>query len=254
MDLSIDTLTFIQSVLKTAKLVKIQNVIIEPGKIRAMDDAQTVVIFQTINIPEMEFGSIGLNRIDVFMSRFDIIRTTSGFVIEATTAGMDPSIGYDKYDLKQKNIDPPMWAKSIKMTGKNTNIDYRCTNPSLMKAPKSRNDDAKYLIKMNNEAFNMIQKGKTAMQSELISFVGTAKGVFIHLTDINGDVLKYKFSDKIETVNKTDISVPTFQYNYNIETLLPIFKQDPEVNFNITHKGFLVVNINGLDIFLAPRT
>lgn len=256
MKLDASTLLYIQNVVKTAKLLKIQNVIIEPGKVRGMDDDQTVVIYQDTNVPDMSFGSIGLNRLDVFISRFDIIRSTSGFEIEVSTMGDDNTIGFDKFDLKNKNkngISQPMWVKNVSMSGLNTNIDYRCANPSIIKAPKNRTDNNRYLLTLTENAFTMIQKGKQAMDSDYVTITGNSKGVHLLVTDDNGDSLKYKFGNDVVCL-LPDEEFPSFTHNYPIDKLIPIFKPNSDVSFHITQKGFLVANLNELDIYVAPTT
>lgn len=252
MKLNAKCLAYIINVVKTAKTLKIQNVIIEPGKVRAMDDNQSVVIFQDEDVPTFEFGSIGLNRLEVFISRFDIIRSTDSFSIDVSTAGEDNSIGYDKFDLTNRSAKQPMYARSINMTGTNIEIDYRCTNPAVLKAPKTRSHDNKFKISLTENAFTMIQKGKLAMQSELVNFTGNTKGVFLSVTDINGDTLKYKFAD--EVVNILNDDPPKFSFSYPIEVLVSIFKDNPNTLFYITNKGFLTSTINDLTVYVAPKT
>jgi hypothetical protein len=256
MNVDVQSLSFIQNVVKTAKVLKIQNIIIEPGKVRGMDDDQTVVIYQDQNVPNMPFGSIGLNRLDVFSSRFDIIRATAGFNIEVSTIGDDDSIGFDKFDIKDKNkqgVKPPMWAKALAMSGLNTTIDYRCANPSIIKAPKSRADINRYLLNMTENAFTMILKGKSAMDSDFVTIKGNARSVQLLVTDDNGDSLKYKFGDDIICLIPGE-DFPSFSFNYPIEKLIPLFKPNPDVGFHITEKGFLVGTLNDLDIYIAPTT
>ncbi len=256
MNVDAQSLLFIQNVVKTAKVFKIQNIIIEPGKVRGMDDDQTVVIYQDQNVPNMVFGSIGLNRLDVFSSRFDIIRATAGFNIEVGTMGDDSSVGFDKFDNKDKHkagVKSPMWAKTVAMTGLNTSIDYRCANPSIIKAPKSRADVNRYLLAMTENAFTMIMKGKSAMDSDFVTIKGNTKGVQLLVTDDNGDSLKYKFGDDIVCLIPGE-EFPNFSFNYPIEKLIPLFKPNPDTGFHITEKGFLVGCLNELDIYIAPTT
>ncbi len=250
------TITFIQNVVQTAKALKIQNIIIEPGKVRALDDDQTVVIYQDSNVPSMEFGSLGLNRLDVFISRFDIIRSTPGFSLEVTTIGEDNTIGYDVFDMKNKNkagIKQPMWAKSITMSGLNTTIDYRCANPAVIKAPKNRTDNSRYQLAFTDNAFAIMQRGKTAMNSNYVTITGNSRGTQLSVTDDNGDSLKYKFGKNVNCLIPGE-EHPSFSYNYPIEKLIPLFKNNPNTDFCITHRGFLVGTLNELTIYIAPTT
>ena len=82
MKLSQDLISFIETVVRTGQSVNIDNVIIEPDMVRAIDDARTVVLYQNTNVPEMPFGSIGLNRIGVFLSRLEIAKSQDNFTLD----------------------------------------------------------------------------------------------------------------------------------------------------------------------------
>lgn len=110
MKLDPETVAYTLNVVKTARLVGIDNIIIEPNLVRAMDDSNSVVLFQDEDVPDMPFGSIGLTRIDTFMARYDIAKTQEKFSIEAAV---------------QEGED---FARSLVMKGKGIKIDYRCGN------------------------------------------------------------------------------------------------------------------------------
>lgn len=229
------SLNYIQNVVKTAELAKINNIIIEPGKIRAIDEDRTVVIFQDKDVPDMPFGSIGINRIDVFSDRFDIARTMDGFNVDAVVNGAD--------------TDTP-WAKALTFKGKGIKVDYRCANPLTIQAPKSLNDGVKFEIRMNPEALALMQKGQTAMRADVMTLFGGPDGVFFEMADINSDALTYKFADDFADVsggNDTE-----FTHKYKIKTLLPLFKSCPTSQFYLTTRGMLKLSVNNLDVYVIP--
>lgn len=245
-----DELEFIRTVLKVANTVNIGNIIIEPGKVRAMDDDQTIVLFQDTNVPNMSFGSIGLNRINVFDSRLELARSQDNFNVEAVVTGIDNEIGFDIYDPTTKN-PAPMWVRSLLMSGKGTKIDYRCASPQTIKAPKKRAGVIQYRIDINADMVNMIQKGSNAMKADELTFNGGVDGVGLSITDINGDSLEYHFTDVVHLESTGDVS--DFSYKYSIKTVLPIFKLIPTGSFFITTRGSLVMSLHGLDIYIMAR-
>lgn len=250
MKLTKDEIDYIQSVIKTANLVGIGNIIIEPGKIRAMDEDQTVVLFQDKNVPEMSFGSIGLNRISLFLSRLTLALSQDKFEIEAITAGEDSKYSFSMFDPADKK--QPMWVRSLTMSGKNVKIDYRCASPQTIKAPKIRAGQGVHKIDLTPDAVDMISKGKSAMKTDDVSFHGNKDGVILEIADINGDSLEYHFSDIVHLLG-TGTS-PDFSYKYPIELLLPIFKTNPTGSFSLTGKGTLVFPVNGLDIYVMCKS
>ncbi len=231
MKLSQDLINFIEKVGKTGQIVNIDNLIIEPGSVRAIDDDRTVVVYQNTNVPEMPFGSIGLTRVGVFLSRLEIVKTRENYSLDVVTRE-----GED-------------YALSISMRGVGTKIDYRCADPRTIQAPKQINDDMLYRVQINAEAVSLLQKGLGAMGSDSVSLV-SGDGVAFELTDINGDVLKHIFAPEME--NLEDVS-GDFSYTYPVKTLLALFKQNPTGYFEIGGKGVLKISINDIDIYVLPQ-
>lgn len=250
--LSSSQINFLLNAVNTAKQLGINNLIIEPNKVRGMDDDRTIVIFKDTGVESFEFGSIGFNRIAEFISRIDMIQGSPNFAIDvAVTSGEDPTIGYDKFDKTKKQARQPMWAKSLKLSCINTIIDYRCANPSLIESPKFNNQVELYELKSNETMLSFISKGKQAMRCEMVTFASTNQGVFLMLADDNGDALKYKFADKVYNLQEDDYDNSTFVYHYPLSSMLTIFKQNKETPFRITQKGFLTSLYNDITVYIA---
>ena len=233
MKLTTEEIVYIQKVVKVAQMVDIDNIIIEPNAVRAIDDNKTVVLFQQDDVPDMSFGSIGLNRISVFMSRLDIAKTQEGFTIDA------------------ENPDSGEYVRSLTMKAKGIKIDYRCANPVTIQAPKQVNDTLKYSVPLNAEAVMMLQKGQSAMSAETVTIVSNNKGVAFEIVDINNDTFSYTFTNDVETL--TDDDDPNFAHRYPIKTLIPMFKQNFDQTFSIGQKGILSISVNGLNLFVLPQ-
>jgi len=231
MKLDKNTVSYIQTVVETAKLVGIDSIIIEPNLVRAIDDNNTVAINQTKDVPEMPFGSIGMNRLDIFTARYDIAKVQDGFTIEAEVD------------------DGSQFARSITMKGKGMKIDYRCANPTAIKAPKQINDTMKYRITVTPEAVSNLQKAQSAMKAETVSIISDG-GVSFELSDLNNDVFKYAFADKAEVISDGN---GKFAHRYPVKTLLPLFKQNATGHFEIGAKGVAVFLLNGLKVFVLPQ-
>jgi len=232
MKLTQDLIDFIETVVKTGQSVNIDNVIIEPDMVRAIDDARTVVLYQNTNVPEMPFGSIGLNRIGVFLSRLDIAKSQDNFTLDVIVD------------------DDSEYARSITMKGTGTKIDYRCANPTTIQAPRQINDNLVYRIELNAEAVSLLQKGQVAMGSETVT-IASDDGVSFELTDVNSDAFKHTFSPDVELLDED--ANPAFTHRYPAKTLLALFKQNPDGHFDIGEKGILNINVNGLDIYVLPQ-
>lgn len=231
------SLQYIQGVLKAASVAKISNIIIEPDRVRAIDDNRSVIILQTENVPEMPFGAIGINRISVFDDRLSMAQSASNFTADVTVKG--------------ENTDTP-WAQALSFKGKGIKVDYRCANPLTIQAPKTMNDTHEFRLEITNELVEIISKGQTAMKAEAVAFVGDDDGVHLEMSDINGDTLSYDVCDTIDKIG--DGAADTFNHSFNIRVLLPILKARGSKNITFTSKGFMNVKVNNLNFYLVPNT
>lgn len=233
MKLDVNSIAYIQNVSRTAQLVGIDNIIIEPGIVRGIHDDKTVVLVHNKDVPDMIFGSIGINRISTFLSRIDIVKTREHVEIDAT---IDEDKGF---------------ARSLTMKGEGVKIDYRCANPATIQAPKQINDVLKHKIQLTPEAIMLLQKGQSAMEADSVNIQTDKDGVvYFVLSDINSDEMKFKIADSTE---KLDKDAKAFSHRYPLKVLLTLFKQDATTSFSIGGKGILQIMINGLNIFVLPQ-
>lgn len=231
------SLAYMQKVVQTADLFKISSVIIEPNRVRAIDDTRAVFILEEQNIPDLPFGSIGMNRLDLFASRYEIVKTIDNFVMEAVVEG-----------------DDNMFARALTMKAKGIKVDYRCANPATIQAPKAMNDVVKYKVEFTPAALSYIQKGQSAMAADEITFVGTKDGVSFEIADINTDKLAYQFADTVTNVVEGDVSDAIFTHKYPIKLIATLFKANTSGHFFLTNRGMLKAVINGLSVVILPRT
>lgn len=232
MNLSNNELELIQRVVKVAKLVGIESVIIEPGMIRGIDESRTVVINQSENVPDLQFGSIGLSRLDVFQSRLDVVK------------------GLEKFTVEVETKDGTDYVYSLVMKAKGTKIDFRCADPTKMRAPKKMSDPLKVRVPISQTVVHMIQKGIAAIGTDQIALISNSEGVSFEMSDVNGDVFKHTFADAPELL--ADDHQGKFAFRYPAKIILAIFKENPEGSFEVGLKGVLRFPINDINIYVPP--
>lgn len=232
MKLDNDTIKYLNNAVTVAQLVGIDDMIIEPGLVRAMDEAKTVIILQNEDVPDMLFGTIGLNRLSTYKTRYDVAHTQDNFTMDAVTD------------------DNGEFVRSIAMKGKGIKIDYRCANPTTITAPKALKDEANHELDLNGEGVLMFQKGMGAMGSENVTIICN-DGAFFEFADDNNDTFKYQFADGAkELVAGADAK---FVYKYPAKVLLALFKNDSSASFTIGKQGTLSVSVNGLNVTVLPK-
>lgn len=232
------SLAYIENVVATAHLIGIDNIIIEPDRVRAVDEDSTVILLQTTDVPQMPFGSVGLNRINIFSSRYAIAKTVDNFEMDATVDGPEGAT----------------YARALTMKAKGIKIDYRCANPATIRAPKGLNDAVKYKARMLPEAVLHMHKGASAMEADELTMIGTKDSISFEMADINGDKLTYKFGDSVDTVQPDDKADPKFTHRYPVKLLQTLFKGHSDSYFYVTSRGMMKLTVNNLDVYVLPRT
>ena len=232
MKLTDEHIKFINGVVTTAHLVGVDGIIIEPGLVRGMAEDRTVVMIQSENVLDMPFGSIGLNRIATFQSRYDIAKTQDGFTMDVVVD------------------DGSEFARSITMKGKGVKINYRCANPTTITAAKKIRDVAERRVQMNGEAVMLFQKGMAAMGSEDVTIICN-DGVSFEFSDNNADVFSHRFADGSDAI--VDGSDDKFAHKYPAKVLSSLFKHDTDGSFTVGKAGTLNVDVNGITITVMPR-
>lgn len=230
MKLNEQDIKFIEKTTKTAKIIGIDSVIIEPERIRAIDEERSVFILHKQDIPNLTFDSIGINRTDLLLSRLEIAREGSNFYGECK---IDESSGY---------------VRKLTFGSKGTKVDYLCANPSSIKAPKNINDQNAFKFKIDSDAINMMQKGLAAMGSENVTFIYNDK-VFFEMVDINNDVFSYDISDHCECIGEEE----KFAFKFPAKKLLSLLKNYSDEQIWITEQGIMNIKVNDIDVFILQR-
>ena len=231
-------LDYIEKIVGVAKLAGIDTIILEEGRVRGVDDDKTVFILQKENVPDLPFGAIGMTRINVWSSRYDIAKASASYSVEAT--------------IDDEDKDSPSFVRSLTLKGKGVKIDYRCANPKTLKSPREIPDPITHRIKMTNDAVNMMTKGQSAMAAEEVSFFGSKTGVCLEMKDNNSDALNYEFSDTVGLENGH--TVVDFHHRYPLKTITALFKQNPDGHFLITTKGMMFITVNDITVVVFPRS
>lgn len=222
---------YITKVISVAKSLKIEDVIIEPGKVRAIDSERNVFILHTDDVPDMSFNSIGLSRLDTLIARLNIAKTLDNCCYEFNTIN-----------------DTNPYVKNIIIKAKGFKVDFRCANPNTIQAPKAYKKDVSCQFVIQSSVGDMMTKGAGAMKSDEVIFNCTNGELYIEFEDINGDNMSYLISD---TINKE----LHFKYKYPLKLITTFIKQDiPNITFELSSKGILSTKILGFDTYLFPRT
>jgi hypothetical protein len=169
-------------------------------------------------------------RLNVFQSRFEIARLQDNFTMTV-------------------DVNSEGWVRSVLMKGKGTKIDFRCTKPSLVKAPKSFASPLVTRVQMTGETAVLLQQAIQSMGSDVVTIISN-NGVSFEIVDVNNDVFKHNFEFEAEALGDDDNT--NFAYRYPAKKLLGLFKINPTATFDVSDTGRLCINVNGFDVAILP--
>lgn len=238
MELSKETIEFLSNIIDVAKILKIENVILDHECARGHLKEEGSMIIQRDNLPKFEFTSLGISRINILDTRLSLL-------------GNDVSIEAEEHtkDNGEKTI-----YKLVLSKGK-TVVEFKCADSALMpKAPKNLKDPIFYSFNADEESVALLSKAQSAIKAETVAIVGTKSGVLVKLNDIEGDMFNHVISENIKF--SPDCTKDKFFFSYKIRVLVPLLKaafKTEQLTVNITSRGLLNLVINNINVYISPE-
>lgn len=232
MKISKEEINFIEKTTRTAKILGIDEIIVEPGRVRAIDEDHSIFILQQ-GLPTYSFNSIGINRTDTFLSRLEIAKSQDNLNVDV------------QFD------DDNVFTREVTMKSKKIRVNYRCANPTTIKAPKSlKQQNFAYSFNLNKEDVEILQKGCAAMNAEDVTIIHNNKQISCEMVDINNDVFSQVVSNECYV---EDDAAEKFAFRYPVKRFMSLMKHRDSEKIEITEKGFLCVQIEGLNVYILPK-
>ena len=240
--LSKETIEYLTRVIRVAKILKIESVIIDKESIRGQLQEEGSILLQKENLPNFEFQSIGITRINTLITRINLLG--NDFDIDA--------------EEKDKNNNEKVIYK-LKLFNNKTEVEFKCADPALMpKTIKTLNDPVYYSFNINEESILLLSKIQSAVQGDALTFIGkkndSGSSVVCKVNDVEGDMLNHIISEELALTPECDKN--KFAFSYKNKVLIPLLKEaldDSEVTILITRRGLLTMQIKGIKIFISPE-
>jgi archaellin len=213
----------LKKVTNVAKIFQVDSFIIEKDIIRGINSERTSAIFTKVDLDISH--SIGVNRIDVLLSRITL-----------------------SDDLTLEIIGDTNEAQKLVFKNDKIEVEYRTGKISTIVAPKSLQVSDLYEISIAKELSKFLTKSKSAMKIDNMGILCNNNQVSHKLNDDNNDKLVY--SDG-EAISLNDSEPVNFVYNYSIKSLLNAFSKCDE-KIIITEKGMIHFIMDGIDVYLLP--
>lgn len=239
MKLSTTSVQQLDLLVQTAMTAGIKKLIIEPGKIRGIDEKQTVVIITDANVPDLDGKQAGINRLEQLAPRLNLVKSQGDVSIDAVDApnGHDISM----FDLSCGKVK----------------TQFRCASTESVKGvPKNTADVLVWEIKVSAKELPTIAQGVTAMGAETITFASRdGKTVSVECTDASKDMFTIDLFEPAAWIGNGNPGT-AFCQKYSAKTMISLLKeglktQDP-ITLKLGEGGIFSFKVNGFDFFIIP--
>lgn len=227
-----DTLLQIENIIKSAKLVEITDMAIEQNSVRGINKSKTAFMISDLELPD-DFETIGINRPDVYLSRFNMIKDLD---FKAST----------KVKASDKGED---FVEQVDFKSKSIKSQYRCCDPNNIQCPRTINDIDTYTIKFDQNEVDMLVKACSSMDTENISLIGSNEGLAYTLTDLSSDTIDIQSDIQIEAEDDTF----NFRFNFIQKSFLALIKNCDSFEFILGKRGVLKIKVNNIIFYLMPQ-
>ena len=238
MKLDKKAMEFIYNYTKVVKELGAEQIVFEQDIAKSRDETSAIVALLTDGLPDFPFELLGINRINTFLARYNLVGENA------------------RFDLVTRELNGKEVVTSINMKGKKVNAEYRCASPEELKIPRQINDEPVVRIQFGTEEAESFHKGLAAMGSDQISLICDEKTVNIEMLDNTNDVLRIKFSSDFQGIDtNTDLM---FTSRFSAKMFAVLLKKTTNNYFDIGRKGVAyfylpVAKTDDLKVCLLPR-
>lgn len=238
MKLSTDSIKKLDLLIQTSLTAGIKKLVIESGKIRGIDEKQSVVIVSTDNVPDFNGKQIGINRLESLAARLNLVKGQGDFEIDASESTHNTS------DIALLDLS----------AGK-TKAQFRCASVEAIKGvPKNIADVPVWEMQIDSKVIPIITQAIAAMGAEAVTIASKdGKTVSIELVDGNKDIFTTNFAETLTYIgpNAADTS---FCQKYPAKTFVSLLKEamkgaDP---LTVQLGSGIFFKVNGFNFYLLP--
>lgn len=239
MKLSTDSINKLDLLVQTSLTAGIKKLIIEPNKIRGIDEKQSIVIITTDNVPDFNGKQVGINRLDSLAARLNLVKNHGVLEVEATEAA-------NGNDIMIMDLS----------CGK-TKAQFRCASIEAMRGiPKNVVDVPAWELKIGARALPTIAQAVVAMGSESVTLASRdGIAVSIELIDPNKDVFTTDLTDPLAWIGQ-GAPKTSFCKKYPAKTFVTLLKEALKnvdtVTATVGEDGTFSFKVHGFDFFILP--
>lgn len=238
--LSKSTIKLLNNVLATASMLGVERAVIDSHSIRgSTEDNETFMLLKFDSDVELEFGAMGIGRIGALKKRLNVLKDSPDILVE-----------YKSRDSGDK------FVFRLQMKKGRTTVDFKCTDPTQIKAPKNYHDAPAFSFSVTAEDIKLMLSSKSAIGAENVMFRSTdGETVEFLMSGDEGDAFTHILESPLD--KKTDTE--EFCVTYKNKILFPVLKEvsdaakEADVEIIINERGSLVIDVNGIPVYVLAE-
>lgn len=232
MKLSSADIKNLSCILATCHVGSIDSIIIEDGRVRGMNDERSFVIVSDTNVPVLPI-KIGISRLKELKQRIDMF------------SGSDIQISLNSNDRGE--------VSAMDISAGRSKVQFRCASTSLIKAPKSINDEHAHSIIIERDELKLILNAIKVMGTATLQITIKKSGeVFIGASDVTNDAFNIELTQKAHAVISSD-SVVHYYFADSFSQAMRVNSEASENELLIGEMGTIRTQLNGHQIVLMPK-
>jgi hypothetical protein len=228
MNLSKDDIRNLRDAISICKVIGIEDLVVEDGKVLAFNPSKTAAIVSPIEMSIPTSVKMGLPRVkelDTRMAMFDECEITLNL-----TAAED--------------------VKTISITHEKMKVSFRCELARAIEHPKGVNMDIFASFYMTPSELKVISRGIKAMNADTVDITVSSSAVTFSAADVNNELFKIELEN--EPQFEDEISMEMFTYSSDVicNLFAAIARIDEAVHVTITQQKLLGVEYFNHNVYL----
>lgn len=226
---------------KYCNLVKIESVFITKEVITGKQDETAVYLVEPGDYDFLEFDTLYIERIASLAPRIKLFESKNK--------------DFDMNVLIKEATNGEKWVSQIILRDGRTEVKFNCGNPARLnrdKMPRSIKEDIHYRFEITKETLDILSRGLSAMGASTMRLFTEDGKVMCDVKDIEGDTLCHQIADSFLCIDND--SEGDFEYQYSFKTMIPLFrealKENPSFDIEITRRGIMKLEVNGLNLYV----
>lgn len=240
MKLADPVITSVDSLLSVLDTLGIEKLIVEPGKIRAIDEKKTLGTITTQNVPDLSGKTLAISRVKALRARISLAKAQGAVAITAT------------FDQAGTSVT------MLEVAAGRSKSQFRCASADAVKVPKTFNDKPAFEVLISNKLIPLLGQAEAAMAADAITIASKdAKTVSLELVDANKDVYTFEVDKPTSSLNPGK-TANSFVFKYPSKALTGLLKEaaktaTDEVKLSIGEQGILLIDVAGYQFFTLPQ-